>query len=136
MRDRRDHPVHEFGRRGDGSPEGLSDRLVSETHTERRHPQPRGDAHGIDRRSSIGRCTWARREHHRVVRRHQLLESGGIRRIRFDHVGVCAELLQVSDQGVHEAVVVVDHEHSRHSTSTSPGAMIGLTQGNTYQNSP
>ncbi len=28
--------------------------------------------------------------------------------------------LRYPTRGVHEAVVVVDHEHSRHSTSTSP----------------
>lgn len=136
VRDLRDHAVHEFGRCGDRSPERLADRLMPEAHTERRCVQPRGDPHRVERGAGIGRGTWSGREHQRVILGQHPLEAFGIDGIGLDHHGVGAELTQVSDECVHEAVVVVDHENSCHSTSTSPGAMIGLTHGNTYQNSP
>ena len=49
--------------------------------------------------------------------------------------GLGAELVEVADQGVDEAVVIVDHEDGGHPTvDSSPGAKNGATAGNTQKN--
>ncbi len=68
------------------------------------------------------------------MRAEKRVDLGRVGRVRLHQRGVGAEFPEVAHEGVHEAVVVVDHEHPGHSTSTSPGAMSGLTHGNTYQN--
>src|SRR5690606_38613825 len=54
--------------------------------------------------------------------------------VGLDHLDVSAQLAQIPDEGVHEAVSVVDDEHAGHPTVTSCGFTNWLTQGKTYQN--
>ena len=51
-------------------------------------------------------------------------------RIRFDEVGVRAELVQIADKGVDEAVVIIDNQDA-HWTVTSCGLTNWLIHGKT-----
>jgi len=60
--------------------------------------------------------------------------------VGLDELGVCTQLVQVADERVHEAVVVVDDQDAptgpaRHSTITSSGFNCTLTHGKTWKNS-
>ncbi len=109
---------------------------MPQAHAEQRHPAGGGEVHGLERHPGVAGRAGTGRQHHRVDAGEQVVEFLHADGIRLDEVGVRSELLQVADERVHEAVVVVDHEHAGHSRSTSPGLTSGLTQGNTYQNRP
>ena len=117
--------------------ERLADRLVPEAHAEERDAGIRRRADDRDRRAGGRGRARAGRDEHAAIRRHD--GCRGIRRDRvgLDEIGVGAELVEIADEGVDEAVVVVDHEdrrmrrssRARHSTVTSCGFTNSLTHG-------
>jgi hypothetical protein len=108
---RRRHAVHELGRVVDGRAERLADRLMAETDTEKWDAAPRRRPHHGDRRAGVGGSAWAGGDQHPAIWGDQLgrVADG----IGFDEVGRGTQLVQVPDERVHEAVVVVDDEDRR-----------------------
>ncbi|MCY1559538.1 hypothetical protein D9M68_965880 [compost metagenome] len=95
----------------DGGPEGLADGLVPETDTEEWDAAPRGCADDRDRRAGVCGGAGSGGDEHAPVGGDQLGRVGD--GVRLHKVGVGAELVQIPDQRVDEAVVVVDDEDRR-----------------------
>ena len=119
----RGHAVHELGRMGDRRAERLADRLVPEADPQERDAGISRRTDDGYRRAGVRRNTWTRRDEHAPVR---VDRSCGIDdRVGLDEIRVGAELVEIPDEGVDEAVVVVDHEDGRVTHFATARGVIG-----------
>ena len=92
----------------DASAPRLHERLVAEADAERRDPRQREAADRLERDPGLVRRARARRDDHPVVAADQQLIDGRV--VVADDLELGAELAQVLDEVVGEAVVVVEDE--------------------------
>ena len=94
-----------------GRAERLADRLVPEAHAEERDAGIRRRADDGDRGAGVGGRAGTGRDEHAAVGRDRARRV--VDRVGLDEIGLGAELVEIPDEGVDEAVVVVDHEDGR-----------------------
>src|SRR4051794_19199452 len=112
----------------DPAAEGLDQRLVAQTDAEDRRPLLGEGAHRLDRYAGLRRCAGAGGDHQAVgAALEQLADLGPV---VADDLHLGAELPQVLDEVVGEAVVVVDDE-SLHRYSQSGCSQASSTARNT-----